>query len=241
MKKKRPISKQEIDNPISGRPYIKIGFYLFVLLFGITIFQVLLFRYINPPTTLYIAQEWFVNKLKGKPYKPPDYRWRDLSQISPHLRKSVLAAEDQRFLNHRGFDFIELKDAILDIVDQKRIRGASTISMQTARTLYLFPSRNFVRKFFEAYYTVLIELFWDKKRILEIYLNTVDWGRGVMGAEAASIRYFNTSATNLTIDQSALLAAILPNPHVLSPRKPTKKLIETKIRIMNTIHLMPLL
>ena len=122
-----------------------------------------------------------------------------------------------------------------------RFRGASTISMQTARTIYLLPDRGWIRKSLEAYYTLLIELMWNKRRILEVYLNTVDWGPDVMGAEAASLRYFNKRSNQLTRQQAALLAAILPNPHRFSPVKSNSYIKMRARRILAQMHRMPVM
>jgi monofunctional biosynthetic peptidoglycan transglycosylase len=204
--------------------------------------QVVILKYVNPPITLRIAFGWLQNLIPGsKPYAPPVYHWRNLKNISPYLRKAVLAAEDQRFLSHHGFDFIELTDALKDSLIKDRIRGASTITMQVARTVFLLPNRTCLRKVNEAYYTVLIELFWNKKRIFEIYLNTVDWGIGIMGAEAAARKYFNTNARLITDEEAALLAAILPNPHKFSPKNPSKYIRQRQNKILEDITKMPLL
>ena len=171
----------------------------------------------------------------------PDYYWRPIEKISPHLRKAVLAGEDQRFLSHRGFDFAELNVAFKDMALNRRTRGASTITMQAARTVFLWPDKGWLRKMAEAYYTVLIEICWDKGRILEIYLNTVDWGDNVIGAEAASKKYFKKACTHLTRSQSALLAAILPNPKVWSPTKPGENVLKRQKRILKDMKKMPLI
>jgi monofunctional biosynthetic peptidoglycan transglycosylase len=202
--------------------------------------QVLLLRSANPPFTATMAWRWVQGKITSTQYKWPDYRWRPLKEISPFLAKAVLAAEDQRFLLHHGFDFVELNHAVRDILMAKRVRGASTITMQVARTVFLWPERSWLRKIAEAYYTVLIELFWSKKRILEIYLNTVDWGPGIIGAEAASIKYFNMTSTRITPSQSALLAAILPRPHKWSPINPKEPVRQRQKRIMKDMESMPL-
>jgi monofunctional biosynthetic peptidoglycan transglycosylase len=148
------------------------------------------------------------------------------------LAKAVLAAEDQRFLSHHGFDFVELNDALQDMAAGERLRGASTITMQAARSVFLWPGRSLLRKSLEAYYTVLIELVWGKRRILEIYLNTVDWGTDVVGAEAASRKYFQRSANSLSPEEGALLAAILPSPHTWSPVNPTEYVREKQNSIL---------
>ena len=157
------------------------------------------------------------------------------------MRRAVIAAEDQRFLSHNGFDFNEIKNALKTLIKSKKLRGASTISMQTARSVFLLSSRSMFRKMAEIYYTVLVELFWDKHRILEMYLNTVDWGTGVTGAEAASQKYFSKSAQHLTPSQAALMTAILPNPHRWSVKHPTPYLKARQKQIMRDMHLMPLL
>jgi monofunctional biosynthetic peptidoglycan transglycosylase len=171
----------------------------------------------------------------------PGFDWQSLQDISPYLRRAVLAAEDQRFLTHHGFDFIELDKAIRDVMKKKRIRGASTISMQVARTVFLWPERSLLRKGIEAYYTILIEFFWSKERIFEIYLNTVNWGQGVRGAQAAARRYFHTDAIHLDPYQGALLAAILPSPHVWSPTEPNEIVKQRQRRILKDMEEMPLI
>jgi monofunctional biosynthetic peptidoglycan transglycosylase len=134
-----------------------------------------------------------------------------------------------------------MNKALKDMAVKRRFRGASTITMQVARSVFLWPGRNLVRKIIEAYYTMLIEFLWDKKRILEIYLNTVDWGKQMVGAEAASRRYFHRSASFLSPSQAALLAAVLPNPHRWSPVKPNARVLRRKERILEEMDSMPLL
>lgn len=206
-----------------------------------TILQVLTLKFINPPFTPNVAWEWAESIIEDKPDKRPSYTWKKIETISPHLRRAVIAAEDQRFLSHNGFDFNEIMSALKTLFKKKKLRGASTISMQTARSVFLLSSRRFIRKIAEIYYTILIELFWDKERILEMYLNTVDWGTGVTGAEAASQKYFSKSARNLTPAQAALMTAILPNPHRWSVKHPTPYLKMRQAQILKNLRLMPLL
>lgn len=220
-----------------GKTLVKMMLFLFCF----TIVQVLALKYINPPFTPNVAWEWAESVIKNQPEKRPRYNFKKIEDISPHLRRAVIAAEDQRFLSHNGFDFNEIKNALKTLIKKKKLRGASTISMQTARSVFLLSSRSFFRKIAEMYYTVLIELFWDKHRIFEMYLNTVDWGTGVTGAEAASQKYFSKSARHLTSAQAALMTAILPNPHKWSVRHPTPYLKTRQKRIMKDMHLMPLL
>lgn len=203
--------------------------------------EVFLLRFLDPPVTGGMAWSFLHHKIAGKHYEKPSYHWLELKEISPHLKRAVLAAEDQRFFSHHGFDFTEISQAFWELVTAQRKRGASTISMQVARTVFLWPGRSWFRKTAEAYYTILIELMWSKERILEMYLNTVHWGKGIMGAEAASRKYFYTSSANITAYQAALLAAILPNPTRWSPTKPSRYIRERQYEIMRQMAKMPLI
>jgi monofunctional biosynthetic peptidoglycan transglycosylase len=179
---------------------------LFVLLVPAPIFLLLLFRVLPIPGT----PEMLVSLIQGK---GTHYHWTD--DISPRLERAVIAAEDQNFCTHHGFDWASINKAVEDHNRRpsKPIRGASTISQQAARTMFLVPVRSWIRKGLEAYLTVLLESLWPKKRILLAYLNLVDWGDGIFGAEAAANAYFGTDAGSLDSTQAARLAAILPNPH----------------------------
>lgn len=149
-------------------------------------------------------------------------KWRSYDNISPKLAKAVIASEDNLFAEHNGFDWKEMRKAIDEHKNKgKRLRGASTISQQTAKNVFLFPSRSFVRKGFEAYFTVLIELFWSKERILEVYLNVAEMGKGIYGAEAAAQEIFDKSAAGLTRREASLIAACLPNPVQRQAGKPS--------------------
>ena len=214
------------------------GFSLFVFLI-ISVLQVASLRFVNPPFTMMTAWEGIRNTGSGR-QKAFIKEWRPLGVISPHIRKAVLAGEDQRFLSHSGFDFTEINKAVKDMISRKGVRGASTISMQMARTVFLWPARSVWRKILEAYYTVLVEIFWSKERILEIYLNTVDWGKGIMGVEAASRTYFHISSARVSRRQAALLAAILPSPHRWSPTNPSPHLLKRQRKILRDMDKMPL-
>jgi len=212
-----------------------------LFLFCFTLVQVVALRFINPPITPNVAWAWVDSVIKHKPEKRPVYRWKRIEQISPHLRRAVIASEDQRFLTHNGFDLNEIEKAYNGFITEKKLRGASTISMQTARSVFLLSSRSAFRKLAEIYYTALIELFWNKRRILEMYLNTVDWGTGVTGAEAAAQKYFLKSAKTLTREEAALMTAILPNPHKWSAKNPSAYIRMRQTQIMQSMHMMPLL
>ena len=172
------------------------------------------FRILPPPATPLMA----IRLAEGEGL---DHTWVPLSAISPQLRAAVIAAEDNRFCIHRGFDALALQDAIEDWEAGKRARGASTITMQTAKNLFLWPGRSLVRKGIEAYITLWLEFLWPKRRIAEVYLNVAEWGPGIYGAEAAARRHFRVSADRLSRRQAALMAAVLPNPRKLSPATPS--------------------
>jgi monofunctional biosynthetic peptidoglycan transglycosylase len=214
---------------------------LVIAVMAVTFLQVLAFRFFNPPFTVNMLYEKAIAAHKKMKFKPRSYDWKDIEQISVYLQQAVLASEDQRFMGHHGFDFREIKNALWDMITRKGFRGASTISMQTARCLFLPSSRTLARKLAEAWYTVVIELVWDKKRILEMYLNTVDWGRANVGAQAASMAYFSCNAKELTSEQAALLAAILPSPHKWSAVTPGPHVLQRQTRILKQMKIMPVL
>jgi monofunctional glycosyltransferase len=214
-----------------------------ILVFVIfTVAQVALLKIMNPPVTVPMITLRVTNLFATQKEVMPRHEWRDIKDISPNLIRAVLSGEDQRFMTHHGFDLVEMDKAYKELVSSKktRSRGASTITMQLARTLFLWKDRSFIRKGLEAYYTVLLELFLSKTRIMELYLNTVDWGTGIMGAEYASQSYFKISAAGLTASQAAALAAILPNPHRWSPVNPTNYIrgrMDEIMRYMGDMHL----
>lgn len=146
--------------------------------------------------------------------------WEPIEDISPELIRAVIAAEDTRFCDHRGFDWVELQKAIDEWRRGEGLRGASTISNQVARNVFLWPSRDLFRKGLEAYFTLLVELMWRKERIVEVYLNVAEWGPGIFGAEAAAEHYFGKPASELTRREASLMAAILPNPIEWSASSP---------------------
>lgn len=191
--------------------------------FGISFFFVLLYKYVNPPLTPLMVMRFFdqmVDDDKNVRFKR-DYV--PIDDVSPHLVNAVVAAEDGKFMKHYGFDFEELKKSYKENSSnkKKRTRGGSTISMQTAKNVFLTPHRTYVRKAFEAYFTVLIELTWGKERIMEMYLNVVEFGNGIYGCEAASQYYFGKSAVNLTKSEAAQLAVTLPSPLKRNPANKT--------------------
>ncbi|MDI1280992.1 monofunctional biosynthetic peptidoglycan transglycosylase [Brevundimonas sp.] len=195
---------------------MKPGRTLLILLLTLALLPiggVLVHAVVPPPTTLLMVQQ----AVAGHGL---DYRWRSLNHISPRLVEAVIASEDARFCSHDGFDFQAIEKAMDDNARGRRVRGGSTISQQTAKNVFLWPGRSWVRKGLEAGYTVLIETVWSKRRIMEVYLNVAEWAPGVYGAEAAARHWYGKGADQLTAREAARLAAILPSPRRYSAGAP---------------------
>ncbi len=171
----------------------------------VSVLPVLALRWVDPPTTAFML-------LQPDSVADVSYEWRDRDAISTNLAWAVIAAEDQKFLQHHGFDLESIRDAVDEYRAGEGLRGASTITQQVAKNLFLWPDQNLLRKGIEAYLTVLIELCWTKERILEVYLNIAELGPGLFGAEAAAQTLFGRAANELSTSQAALLAAVLPSP-----------------------------
>ncbi len=187
----------------------------------ITILSVLSLRWISPPTTSFMLQRNFNAWLNDKKNFKIHYRWVDLNKISLHAPIAVVAAEDQKFPVHWGFDRESIEEAWIERANGIRVRGASTISQQVAKNLFLWPGRNLLRKGVEAYFTALIELLWPKRRIIEVYLNIAEFGKGVFGIAAAGKTFFKKPPIRLTRWECALLAAVLPNPKRFRAARPS--------------------
>lgn len=186
-------------------------------LFGLSIITTIVYRWVNPPITLTMISR---HMFEDEPIKK---EWKDIDDISPYLVQAAVASEDNFFIAHHGFDRVA--------IDMARERnkelgynkfGASTISQQTAKNVFLWQKRSWIRKGLEVYFTALIEVFWSKERIMEVYLNVIEMGHGIYGAEAASQEYFHKSANKLTKHQAALIVATLPNPRKFNAGKPSK-------------------
>ena len=178
-----------------------------------SVLGVLLLRWINPPTTAVILA-WEIEHGHSA-----QQQWRPINDISPALQLAVIASEDQKFPDHSGFDFDAIKKAISE--DRSRPRGASTITQQVAKNVFLWQGRSYVRKGLEAWFTILMEVFWPKQRILEVYLNIAEFGRGVYGAEAAAQAFFGHPARRINRWEAARLAAVLPSPVRMSAKRPS--------------------
>lgn len=207
---------------------------LVFLLAGPTL-VILLYSFLAPPVTPLMV----IRLAEGEAM---DYRWQPLERISPHLPLAVIASEDNRFCEHWGFDFTEFQNIFEDWRAGERTRGASTISMQTTKNILLWPGRSIARKIIEAWLTPQLELYWSKRRILEVYLNVAEMGPGIYGAEAAAQYHFGKAATDLSLKEAALLVTVLPNPRKRSAGKPSARQREQARTIVKRIgQLGPLL
>mgnify|MGYP006164385157 FL=1 len=176
-----------------------------------SVLLVLLFKFVPVPFTPLMAIRAIEQKMDGKEVVF-SHKWVAIENISPNLQKAVIASEDAKFLEHNGFDFSAMEKAFEGNRKGKKIKGGSTISQQTAKNVFLWPGRSYIRKAFEAYYTVLIELIWGKERIMEVYLNSIEMGDGVYGAQAAAKHWYRKEAKKLSIYEAAGITAILPSP-----------------------------
>lgn len=206
--------------PSFVRRWLKRLCWLAVLAIGLPILQVLVLRFVDPPFSSFMAIRQIEAWTGGERDFHLYYQWRDLDQIAPSLPVSVIAAEDQNFAGHRGFDLDAIEKARAHNARGGRMRGASTISQQTAKNLFLWSGRSWFRKGLEAYYTLLIETLWPKTRILEVYVNVAEFGDGIYGAQAAAKRHFGKDAARLGANESARLAATLPSPRRYSASRP---------------------
>ena len=208
----------DLPPPRPRRRWLRRLAWLPVVFLGITLLQVLVPRFVDAPTSAFMV--WRQLEGLGEKDFVLRHEWRDYDQLSSSLPISLVAAEDQKFPQHRGFDLEAIDKALDRNARGGRVRGASTISQQVAKNLYLWGGGGYVRKGMEAWYTLLIELTWPKRRILEVYANIAEFGDGVYGAEAAAQAFFGKPASRLTPAESARLAAVLPHPKKYSARNP---------------------
>jgi len=208
---------------------------IFVLFFGISIFWVILYRFVNPPVTFLMIQRGFERKADGKDWKI-DKKWVDFDSIADPMKRAAVAAEDQTFLENHGFDFTAIEKAIDKNSKSHKLIGGSTITQQTAKNVFLWSDRTYIRKGIEAYFTVLIEVFWSKKRIMEIYLNEIEMGDGIYGVEAASQAYFHVDAKDLSKHQAAAIASIFPSPLKWSATDPSAYVAHRQYLILKNMR-----
>lgn len=209
----------------------KIALWFFV----ISILSVFIFKWVPVPSTPLMVTRAMDNKLDGNDMIC-SHDWVSLKEISTNLQKAVIASEDANFLTHHGFDFKAIQKAMESNEKGKKLKGGSTISQQTAKNVFLWQGRSYLRKGLEAYFTVLIELIWGKERIMEVYLNSIEMGNGVYGAEAASKYWYRKSAINLTKNEAAGIAAILPNPRKFTATNSSSYINRRKGRIVKHMN-----
>lgn len=197
---------------------------------------VLTFRWIDPPTSAFMLETRVQALLEGDRTYRTDYEWASLEHISPHAAIAVVASEDQQFPFHSGFDLKSIRESVRASEKGKRLRGASTISQQVAKNLFLWNGRSFFRKGLEASMTVLIEALWPKERILEIYLNIAQFGPGIYGVEAASRRFYHKPAARLSSGEAAVLAAVLPNPIRMHADRPSAYVLLRREQILGQMR-----
>ncbi|PTT03741.1 monofunctional biosynthetic peptidoglycan transglycosylase [Pedobacter sp. HMWF019] len=202
---------------------------------SVSILWVLAYRFINPPITLLMIERNIERKTAGKTFKT-DKKWMRFDDISDNMKRAAVSAEDQLFLKHMGFDIKAIEKAYESNEKGKKVKGGSTISQQTAKNVFLWPGRSWIRKGFEAYFTLLIEVLWSKERILEVYLNVIEMGDGIYGAEAASQAYYGKSCSSLSRAEAALIAACFPNPLRWTPAHPTRYIQHRQYLIMRNMR-----
>lgn len=199
---------------------------------AISVVWVLILKFVNPPITYLMIQRGFEYQSKGEGFKLKK-DWVKYEDLNDHLKRAAIASEDARFMNHWGFDTEAIKEAYeRNKNDQSTLRGGSTISQQTAKNVFLWPQRSYVRKAFEAYFTLLIEVIWGKKRILEVYLNIIETGEGIYGAQAVAQAHFKKDQSELSKRQAAQIIAVLPNPRRWNSGKPTAYIQKRTNQIM---------
>ncbi len=202
---------------------------------GLSILSVIIFKWVPVPITPLMITRAIENKIEGKEMVC-SHDWEPIENISKNLQKAVISSEDGNFLTHYGFDFEAIQKAIKNNEKGKKIKGGSTISQQTAKNVFLWQGRSYLRKGLEAYFTVLIELIWGKERIMEVYLNSIEMGDGVYGAQAASRYWYRKNAEDLTKNEAAGIAAILPNPRRFKATNSTSYIIRRKSRIVKHMN-----
>ncbi len=204
----------------------------------LSVLLVAVFRWLPVPLTSFMIGDWLAASDKQHSGKYPDHDWVPWSGISKQAAVAVIASEDQKFLGHQGFDLEAIDKALTDAKHGRRLRGASTISQQVAKNLFLWPGQSWVRKGLEAWYTLWIEWLWPKQRILEVYLNSAEFGRGVWGVEAASRHFFGKPAARLNRSEAALLAAVLPNPKRFRVDRPSPYVQQRQAWIMRQMSML---
>lgn len=211
---------------------------ILIFFFGSTILAVVLFKYVPVFITPLMVVRCIEQKSEGKDMKL-EHKWIPIEEISPNMIQAVIASEDNLFMSHHGFDFDQIEKAMDEAKKGKRHRGASTISQQTAKNVFLWNGHSYIRKGLEAYFTVLIELIWGKERIMEVYLNSIEMGNGIYGVEAVAKENFGRLARSLTKREAALIAATLPNPLKFDSAHPSSYIKRRQAQILRLMSQLP--
>jgi monofunctional biosynthetic peptidoglycan transglycosylase len=225
-RKHKPISEY------SQKSLLLKGLTLFIFTFFLTsIFGVFIYRWVNPNITMLMVIRHYESLFTGK-VLTIQKDWVDIDRIAPNMVLAAVAAEDSKFLSHWGFDFELIREAMKHNQRSSKIKGASTISQQTAKNVFLWPRRSWIRKGFEAYFTVLMECMWSKKRIMEVYLNIVEFGKGVYGVEEAAQKFYKKPALRLNRFEASMLTTVLPSPSKRSPSNPSGYMYSYQQRVL---------
>jgi monofunctional biosynthetic peptidoglycan transglycosylase len=231
---KKPTKKKAKKGNIFVR-LLRGVLWIFIALFASTIVITVAYKFINPPVTPLMIIRVVQQVQKGQPVTLKK-DWTDIEDISPNMTRAVIAAEDNLFMRHNGFDTKAIERAIEHNKQGKKVRGGSTISQQTAKNVFLWPDRSYLRKGLEVYFTFLIETVWGKKRIMEVYLNVIETGNGIYGVEKAAQIYYSRNSKSLTMGQAAMIAALLPSPLKYSATAPGPYMLSRQSQL---IDLMP--
>lgn len=210
---------------------------IFVLFTLISAILILFFRFVNPPVSAFMLSKMDTSPIQMLAGGEIKHHWISLKEVSKYVPLAVIASEDQAFFDHFGFDFNQIEKAMKENVRRKRIRGASTISQQVAKNLFLWPGKNIIRKGVEAYYTLLIELLWSKERILEVYINIAEMGKDIYGADAAARFYYKKPASRVSMGEAAMMAAVLPNPIKMNIGRPSGYMLNRRARIQSQMNM----
>lgn len=219
-----------------GSRFLRFMLRFLLVFFIASILQVLLYKWLPPLYTPKMVFDQVENYLNLSEPIDIRYQWRSFSRISPYMALAVIAAEDQRFPDHFGLDLKAIEDALKYNKKGQKIRGASTITQQVAKNLFLWPNRDYLRKGLEAYYALLIELFWSKQRIVEMYVNIAEMGYGIYGVEAASKIFYEKDSKKINRYEAALLAAVLPNPKRFSAKNPSGYILRRRDWILRQMR-----
>lgn len=232
----RALPRHENGSIRWGWYFLRLGLKISAWFLGLSLLLTILYAFLPIPVTPLMVQRCWEQAWDSERDVRWEYDWVSFQELSPHLQLAVVCSEDQNFLEHEGFDFEAIEKAYKYNKTHKKKRGASTISQQTAKNAFLWPSRSWLRKGFEVYFTAISELIWSKERIMTVYLNIIEFGDGIYGAEAAARHYFNKSAKDLNRQEAALLAAVLPNPIIYKVENPSSEVRARQQKIIRQMR-----